>query len=181
MYYIINEHLSPKTYVTYYFKLTDTDNNNIFTICISCIIHFSHKTKQEVKSSMIREYSLIILQIFVFWTINQLGYFIVKILNIPLPGNVMAMIILFILLVTNIIPLAYIEKAGNLLIKHLGFFFIPIAVGLINYEALILQQGIVLGIGLVLSAIIGITLTGYISQALDKRKEDTVHEHHNAS
>ncbi|PGT88627.1 hypothetical protein COD11_05720 [Bacillus sp. AFS040349] len=112
----------------------------------------------------------IIFQLVILWGINQLGYFIVSWTKLPLPGNVMGMLILIILLGTGIFPLSLIEKAATFLIKHLAFFFIPIAVGLIQFGDLFLEYGILLGIAITISALVGIYVTGFVTQFLSKRK-----------
>ncbi|MFV2049571.1 MULTISPECIES: CidA/LrgA family protein [Bacillaceae] len=119
---------------------------------------------------MIRNIGGIIFQLVILWGINQLGYFIVSWTKLPLPGNVMGMLILIILLGTGIFPLSLIEKAATFLIKHLAFFFIPIAVGLIQFGDLFLEYGILLGIAITISALVGIYVTGFVTQFLSKRK-----------
>ena len=123
----------------------------------------------------------IILQLFLLWAINSLGYFIVDFLHLPIPGNVMGLIILFILLVTNVIPIHWIEQASSLLIKHLAFFFIPIAVGLMALGAVFLNSGISLFISMFISIVLGIFLTGIVSQSVSHKKEGAKNEnsHHN--
>lgn len=119
---------------------------------------------------MIRNVGVIIFQLVILWGINQLGYIIISWTKLPLPGNVMGMLILIILLVTGIFPLSLIEKAATFLIKHLAFFFIPVAVGLIQFGDLFLEYGIVLGIAITISALVGIYVTGFVTQFLSKRK-----------
>ncbi|GIP36604.1 CidA/LrgA family protein [Paenibacillus sp. J2TS4] len=53
--------------------------------------------------------------------INEAGYWIEKVTHLPLPGNVIGML-LFLLLITKIIPVHWIEGATSLLMKHLAFF-----------------------------------------------------------
>ncbi|WP_054637564.1 CidA/LrgA family protein [Thalassobacillus sp. C254] len=120
---------------------------------------------------MWRDYSLLVFQLFLLWLINEAGYLLVNVFNLSLPGNVMAMLILVSLLASGIIPLKFVERAANLLIKHLAFFFIPIAVGLMNFGEFFLQHGLILVLGLIISTGIGMFITGFISQYLAKKKE----------
>ena len=122
----------------------------------------------------------IILQLLLLWAINSLGYFIVDFLHVPIPGNVMGLLILFILLVTNVIPIRWIEQASSLLIKHLAFFFIPIAVGLMALGAVFLNSGISLFISMFISIMLGIYLTGIVSQSVSRKEEGAKNEnsHH---
>ncbi|TWI55260.1 CidA/LrgA family protein [Halalkalibacter nanhaiisediminis] len=119
---------------------------------------------------MLRNGILVIIQLMILWAINQLGYLIVSWLNLPLPGNVAGMVILIVLLVTGVIPLSLVEEAATFLIKHLAFFFIPVAVGLMKFGDLFWQHGLALGIAITISAMIGIYVTGFVSQFLAKKK-----------
>ena len=113
---------------------------------------------------------IIVIQLVFLWFLNELGYFLVETLNLPLPGNVLGMVILFVLLMTGVVSLKWVEVASSFLIKHLAFFFIPIAVGLMNFGLLFLQNGFSLLIVIVGSAAIGIYVTGAVSQTLTDKK-----------
>lgn len=113
---------------------------------------------------------IIVIQLFFLWLLNELGYFVVEALNLPLPGNVLGMVILFVLLMTGVVSLKWVEEASSFLIKHLAFFFIPIAVGLMNFGPLFLQNGISLLLVIAGSAAIGIYITGAVSQTLAEKK-----------
>jgi len=69
---------------------------------------------------------------------------------IPLPGNIIGMLLLFIGLASNIINLQSVEKAGDLFLDNLILFFVPIGVGIIQYKDLLLTEIpsiIVVGVG----------------------------------
>lgn len=110
-------------------------------------------------------------QLFCLWLLNQLGYWVVSVLHLPVPGNVMGMLILFILLITGIVRLEWIKQASAFLIKHLAFFFIPIAVGLMDYGDLFVEHGLSIVLALFVSAGVGFWATGYTAQSLSKKRE----------
>lgn len=114
---------------------------------------------------------IFIAQLIGLWLLNQMGYWIVTQLQVPVPGNVMGMLILFTLLATKIIRVEWVLEASTFLVKHLAFFFIPIAVGLIDYGGLFIQHGVPLLLSLVGSALVGFWTTGYTAQAYSKRQE----------
>ncbi|WCN39438.1 CidA/LrgA family protein [Aneurinibacillus uraniidurans] len=105
------------------------------------------------------------------WVLNELGYFITERLHLPFPGNVMGLLLLFILLVTGVIKLAWIESAASFLIRHLAFFFIPVAVGLMEVGGLLVMNGVAIMTSLVVSAVVGLLVTSGLSQLLERRKE----------
>lgn len=113
---------------------------------------------------------VIVIQLFFLWLINEIGYLIVDILEVPIPGNVLGLVILFGLLMSGVVSLKWVEEASSLLIRHLAFFFIPIAVGLMNFGPLFIQNGISLFIIIAGSAAIGIYVTSRVAESLAKKK-----------
>ncbi len=89
----------------------------------------------------------------------------------------MGMLLLFILLWTGVIRLKWVEVASGVLIKHLSFFFIPISVGLMTLGSVFIKSGLGLLTALVVSTMLGIIVSGSLSQALVKRKEAIQIEH----
>lgn len=110
-------------------------------------------------------------QLFILLIINELGYFLASLLSLSLPGNVLGMIILFLLLLTGVLKLEWIEDASSFLLKHLVFFFIPITVGVMTLGPIILKHGLSIFIILITSAAIGMMSTGQLAQ-LFLRKRD---------
>jgi holin-like protein len=120
------------------------------------------------------------LQLFVLIAIYQLGNQTVTYLQIKIPGNVVGMIILFCLLWLKIIKIHQIQFAANWLLKHLGFFFIPISVGLMTLGPTMLQHGISILFVLSISAIIGLVTAGRSTQSLIQKREEVktkTHDH----
>ena len=113
---------------------------------------------------------IVVIQLSFLWLLNELGYFLVKTFHLPMPGNVIGMVMLFVLLITGVVKLSWIEDASSLLIKHLAFFFIPIAVGLMNFGSLFLKSGLSFLIVVIGSIVVGMFVTGFVSQGLVKKK-----------
>ncbi|MEW8955447.1 CidA/LrgA family protein [Clostridium sp.] len=61
-----------------------------------------------------------------------LGEVISKGLKLPVPGNIVGMVILLLFLCFQVIKLHHIENISNFLLDHLAFFFVPAGVGLIT-------------------------------------------------
>jgi holin-like protein len=118
--------------------------------------------------------ALVLLQIAVLSLISQIGYLSAAEWNVPMPGNLIGMLLLLALLLTGIVKLEWIESGAALLLTHLAFFFVPIAVGLMNFGGLLQHQGIALLATLVIAAGAGIVLAGVITQTLARRAQRTV-------
>jgi holin-like protein len=76
------------------------------------------------------------------------------------------MVVLFALLASGIVKLSWFETSGSFLIKHLAFFFVPITVGLMDMGPLLAASGVGILVTLTLSAALGLSLAGWISQLL---------------
>lgn len=104
------------------------------------------------------------------WAINKIGYVAVARLHVPLPGNVAGMVLLFALLCTGIVPARLFERSSALLARHLAFFFVPIAVGLMDLGPAVISEGWLLLFVLVASAAVGLCVTGWLAQLLSRLK-----------
>ena len=95
--------------------------------------------------------------------------FVVTTLDLPIPGNVFGLIFLFVLLLTGVVKVNYIEKAAGFLNKHLAFFYIPFGVGLMNYGDLIKTNGLSILVMIIGSSIIGLIVTSGSAQYLSRK------------
>jgi len=119
----------------------------------------------------LRNAGLIGLQLLGLWGLNIAGALGVKALALPIPGNLAGMILLYTLLSLGIIKVAWLDATGSFLVKHLAFFFIPIAVGVMDAGKLLAAHGIGIALSLLLSAVLGIALSGMIAQGLASRSQ----------
>lgn len=103
--------------------------------------------------------------------INELSYLIVDLLSFPIPGNVFGMILLFLLLLTGVIQLRWIEKATSFLLKHLVFFFIPITVAIMTLSSIFKSDGFAIILILITSGAFGMVITSYVAQYFFHKKD----------
>ena len=74
-----------------------------------------------------------ILQIGVVLGICLLGEGISLLLPIPFPGSVIAMVLLFLLLLSRVLRPDHIRQKSDFLLQNMAFFFIPAGVGIMEY------------------------------------------------
>src|SRR5690625_7742139 len=91
---------------------------------------------------------------------------VVQYLHMPIPGNVLGMIILFMSLVTGVIKLEWIDGAASFLLKHLVFFFIPITVGMMTLGSLFQHHGLALFVIFIGSVLLGGAFDGRLLERL---------------
>ncbi|GER67836.1 CidA/LrgA family protein [Weizmannia acidilactici] len=121
------------------------------------------------------------LQIGLLWVIYEIGLEAVKMLHLPIPGNVFGMLLLFLLLATGILKLQWIDMGATWILKHLSFFFIPISVGLMTLGTVFIHEGLVLFLILAVSAAAGILGTGISAQFLARSREESHEQQHSHS
>ncbi|KMY55813.1 holin [Bacillus sp. FJAT-27231] len=92
-------------------------------------------------------------------------------LDLPIPGSILGMFILFILLQTKIIRLEWIELGANWLLAELLLFFIPAAVGIIKYKNVLIDDGLYVTLVIVLSTAVVMACTGLTAKKIAERKE----------
>jgi holin-like protein len=107
-------------------------------------------------------------QIFLLCLIYYLSSWTVEFFNLPLPSSVLGMLFLFALLSAGILKEEWLSLGADPLLKHLSFFFIPIAVELMNWGELFMQKGHLLFLPLVISALVALIVTGGMVQILTK-------------
>ena len=78
------------------------------------------------------------------------------------PAPLMGMIILYILLVTHIVKLPMVEKAGDAMLSILPFLFIPSGIQLIDHMDIIKKEGIKVFIIAIVSTIIILASIAYV-------------------
>jgi len=89
-------------------------------------------------------------------------------LRLPIPGNVVGLGLLFLALQGGLVKLAWVEAGADLLIRHLVFFFIPVAVDLMNWGAVFRAMGLRLAFVIGLSTVATFLVAGWVVQALGK-------------
>ncbi|WP_370877700.1 CidA/LrgA family holin-like protein [Paenibacillus anaericanus] len=112
-----------------------------------------------------------VLQVTVLFFISIAMNKISQLLHLPIPGSILGIIVIFTLLKTNLIKLAWIEQGANWLLAELLLFFIPSAVGVMKYIPMLESDGVRILIVVVSSTLIVMISSGLIAVRIAKRKE----------
>lgn len=100
--------------------------------------------------------------------IYLLGNQVARLAHLPVPGNVVGIILLYLLLNLGVVRLEHVQEAADFLLRHLVFFFIPVAVDLMNWGGVFYRYGLALALAIVLSTALTFLATGAIAQWLEK-------------
>ncbi|WP_167569083.1 CidA/LrgA family protein [Brevibacillus migulae] len=98
-----------------------------------------------------------------------------KWLHIPIPGNMLGMLLLAGCLLTGMVKVETVEKAASFFMRHMLLFFIPILIGVTAYFPLLKGQMSPILFALLLGPPLVMIVTGWIVQWGSSRlvKKDT--------
>ena len=105
----------------------------------------------------------------VFWSAS----FMVGALHLPLPANLVGLLLLLGLLWSGLIKPSQLDVASGLVSRHLSFFFVPLAVGVMAWGGLLASSGVILGVALLASAALGIGVGGLTAQSARRLTDAT--------
>ncbi|WP_298705403.1 CidA/LrgA family protein [uncultured Veillonella sp.] len=100
-----------------------------------------------------KRFAIIIAQVLALALIGVAGNYLQQWLNLPLPGTLVGMLLLFALLMTGVVKLEWVEQGAAVLIGELLLFFIPSAIGVIQYTQLFGTTGAML-LGVIVTSVI---------------------------
>ncbi|MFD1887274.1 CidA/LrgA family protein [Paenibacillus wenxiniae] len=112
-----------------------------------------------------------ILQVAALMGFSELLNLLVSWLHLPVPGSIIGIAILFILLQSRVIKLEWVDIGASWLLAELLLFFIPSAVGVMNYIPMLEQDGVRIMVIVIFSTILVMASSGLLAAIMSKRKE----------
>ena len=97
-----------------------------------------------------------------------LGIIIQLVFNLPLPGTVLGLILLFLALSLRIVKIEMIEDICEVLISHMSFLFIPAGVGLMTSFDMLKGKVMAFSIIILISTFVVWIVTFYVVKYLRK-------------
>ena len=107
-----------------------------------------------------------------------LGELIIYFTGIHFPSSIIGMILLTLFLHLGWIKLHWVKAFSDMLISHLGLFFVPPSVAILAYFDLIAKNFWSISVAIVVSTIIVMVVTGHVYQFIRKRTKHH-HDHEN--
>ena len=126
----------------------------------------------------------LLLQLALILSVCFIGDFLHRVCGIPLPGNILAMLILFLLLCTKLVKVDQIAEMSDFFLKRLPFFFLPPTIGILAVYGVLKGNLILSHKGLsflffllsILATIVTFAVTGKVTDIMvnvqKKRKKD---------
>ncbi|MGH0431408.1 CidA/LrgA family holin-like protein [Bacillus mycoides] len=117
------------------------------------------------------KYLTLLLQVGLLYLFSLAGVWIREVFHLSMPGSLIGMLILFLLLSTRILPLKWFEIGAEKLIVFLPLFLIPSTTGLMEYGSFLLSKGSIVFFLVVVSTLVTLIISGYVSQLLITSKK----------
>jgi len=105
-------------------------------------------------------------QLMVYIGLFLIAQFIVELLSLPLPANIVGMMIMLFFLSSGIIPVRYVKAGSKWLLSEMLLFFIPAVVAIINYANVLEEFGIRIFAVIILSTIMVLGCTAFVVDKL---------------
>lgn len=104
---------------------------------------------------------------------NFLGVGLQQLLHLPIPGNVLGLILFIGSLFLKIIKLEWVEASAQFLLQHMAMFFVPLMVGTMVFLPILKQNALSIIVGLVGSSLITMAVTGWVTAYVARGKHQT--------
>ena len=111
------------------------------------------------------------LQLAVIFAICLAGEFLHRIVDVPLPGNIIGMVLLLILLCIKVIKPEQIAAVSDFFLKHLPLFFLPPSIAIMAVGDDILSKWPLLLFLCIAFTLVTIAMGGWTTQLLIRRQE----------
>jgi holin-like protein len=92
----------------------------------------------------------------------------VRVTHLPVPGSVVGLIVLATLIETRILPLALVQSAAELLVRHLALLYVPAGVALLAYWGAVRHDLIAIGVAALASLVAVILVVAHTVQRLER-------------
>ncbi len=91
--------------------------------------------------------------------------------KLPVPANILGIVVLVALLCCGVVKEKHIEEGASFLLRHMMFFFIPIAAGLMDWGGVFARHALTLGAAVAVSTMLALLCVGYFVRLLRKDTE----------
>lgn len=113
---------------------------------------------------------IIILQVCFLHVFLILGMALKQIIPLPIPASMFGLFLLFLALYCKVIKLKWVEQGAKWLMAELLLFFIPSAVGIVNFQQIISIQGVEIVLLIAISTMIVMGMTALTAEKISARK-----------
>jgi holin-like protein len=97
---------------------------------------------------------------------NFLGLLICKLARVPMPGNVVGLVLFTACLFGGVVKLEWVEESASFLLRHMLLFFAPYVVGTLAFTKLLQDEWLPVAVGIGGSFLAVLLVTGWATTLL---------------
>lgn len=86
--------------------------------------------------------------------------------GVPIPGGVLGLLLFYGAMLTGLLKLRWVERAANLLLRHMVLLFVPLTVGLMDMGGILSRQAVAILASLLVSFLAVLLTTGLLARWL---------------
>lgn len=101
---------------------------------------------------------------------NFFGFLLHDYAHVPLPANVIALILFVLALFSKIVKVEWVESASQFLLKHMSLLFVPAFIGILSFMPLLRENGLTIILSIVGSTFVVLFITGKTTALLAEAK-----------
>lgn len=110
-------------------------------------------------------------QFFIILAISCLGELLACWIPAPIPGSIYGIVLLFLGLVTKLVPYDAVKDAGHFLVEIMPVMFIPAAAGILESWELLAQAWVQYGLLTVVTTVAVMAVAGRVTQRITGKGE----------
>lgn len=122
----------------------------------------------NMEKSKAKQIGLIFVQVALLYGVSLGCDQIASFIHSPVPGSIIGFALLFLLLQLKIVRLSWFERGANWLLANLLLFFVPSAVGIVQYGHMLKVDGLRLLFVIAVSTTIVMLLTGTMADCISR-------------
>ncbi|PWW06990.1 CidA/LrgA family protein [Mangrovibacter plantisponsor] len=101
-------------------------------------------------------------QVVLYAGLFVLAEYLVQWWRLPLPANLVGMLLLLGLIVTRLLPLSWVRAGARWLLAEMLLFFVPAVVAVVNYTQLLMAEGWRIVLVIMLSTVMVLGTTAWV-------------------
>lgn len=118
----------------------------------------------------------ILCQVVLLSAVSVLGDYLVRLLHWNVPGSIVGLVLMFALLQFKVVKVEWIDMGASWLISELLLFYVPSAVGIVQYGHLMKLDGLRIVIVIAVSTALVMVSTGVLADRIAKKKQSKTKE-----
>jgi holin-like protein len=107
-----------------------------------------------------------------FWLLGEL---VVRAVSLPIPGQLVGMVALFVSLRLGWVKLDWIKAAAQLLLSHMMLLFVPVVVGVMLYYRVLAEAWLPVSAAVILGTLIVLLVSGGTVKLLERTRDREAH------